>query len=450
MKSSRPRMPLLLLPLVVVGVPFVWSAAPNGSAVTVYTSDLAFVRENRTLELRSARDTVRLEDVPERIDFGSVRLSPQGAKVARLAYRYDVASGDGALERARGGRVSVALRDNRAIDGTLLAADGAWLVVREENGSLHTLSRASVDDVRIVDPGQSLALRPALEAVIEGSRGKVEAELAYLTGGMSWSAEHTLVRSGENKATWSAAVTIQNNSGRDYPNAKLKLVAGDPHRATPSPMPMVRGMAMEMSMAKSADLSEETFSEYHLYTLDRPATLRDRETQTLSMLAPRQVTVTPRYLYRGGDPRGVRAQLEVVNSKAAGLGEPLPGGRVRFYETDAAGDLQFTGEAALAHTPEGEKLTLEVGAAFDLAAERRETANRRIADREREYSIEVKVRNRKKADASIVIEEPLGGDSEITQKSHPFTQKDANTIQFTVPVKAGAEVVVTYTARVRF
>lgn len=449
MTASRSRKLLRWIPLFVAGVPIAYATAPQGSAVTIYTQDLAFVRESRSLELRSARDTVRLEDVPERLDFGSVRLSPQGAKVTRLAYRYDVASGDGALDRARGGRVSVALRDNRNVEGTLLAVDGAWLTVREQGGALHTLARSSVDDVRIMDAGASLALRPAIEAVLEGSRGKVEAELAYLTGGMSWSAEHTVVRTGESKASWAAGVTIQNTSGRDFPDAKVKLVAGSPHRASPPPMPMMRAMAMGTA-AEKADMSEQTFSEYHLYTLDRPATLRDRETQTLSMLTPRPVTVTPRYLYTGGDPRGVRAQMEIVNNNASGLGVPLPGGRVRFYEHDAAGDLQFTGESSIAHTPEGEKLTLEVGVAFDLAAERREVSNRRIADREREYSVEIKLRNRKKTAVTIVVEEPSGGDLEVTQHSHPFTRKDANTMQFTIPVKAGAEVVVTYTARVRY
>jgi hypothetical protein len=296
------------------------------------------------------------------------------------------------------------------------------------------------------------AMRPALEAVIDGGRrGRIDAELAYLTGGLSWSAEHTLVRGSDTRATWSAGVTIENTTGRDFVDARLKLVAGEPSRATPPPMPYPRAaMAMEMAAEKSADLSEQSFSEYHLYTLDRPALLRNRETQKLGMVEPRPVSVSARYLYRGGDPRGVRAQVELRNTKDAGLGVPLPGGRVRIYEPDPAGDLQFVGESAIQHTAEGEKITLEVGSAFDLAAERREVSQRRISDREREVTVEIELRNRKKTNVSIVVEESVGGDFEILQPSHPFTKKDANTIQFEVPVAAGKAVTVKYTARMRY
>ena len=87
----------------------------------------------------------------------------------------------------------------------------------------------------------------------------------------------------------------------------------------------------------SADLSEESFSEYHLYSLGRPATLRGSEQQSFTMIEPRAVKVTPRYVYRGGDARGVMSQMVIVNAKDAGLGVPLPAGRVRFYEPDADG-----------------------------------------------------------------------------------------------------------------
>jgi len=325
--------------------------------------------------------------------------------------------------------------------------------VRADDGSLSTLARGAVEAVRLATPAVRLSLRPTLEAVLEdGRRGSAPAELSYLTGGLSWSAEHTVVRRGEREAIWSATVTVENSTGRDYVDATLKLVAGEPKRDQARPLPMMRAMAMdaEMKMAGAPDLSEESFSEYHLYTLGRPATLRDRESQSLTMLEPRSVKVEPRYLYRGGDPRGVSAQLVVRNDATSGLGVPLPAGRVRFYEADPAGDLQFTGETSIGHTAEGEKLTLEVGLAFDLVGERRELYNKRISDREREYAVEIKLRDRKKTDVTIVVEENAGGDSEVIAKTHEFTRKDANTIQWKIPVPAGKEVVMSYTVRVRY
>jgi len=447
-----------LLPFLAAGLALAAAEAPAalaaGLRVTVYTRDLAFVRETRALELRSARDTVKLEDVPKRLDFSSVRLVPGGdVRLARLAWRYDVASGDAVIERALGRRVRVTSRGERVTEGTLVSADGSWLVVRAEDGALNTVARPAVETVRLANPPGDMALRPALEAVLEGQkRGRIEAELSYLAGGLSWGSEHVCVRRGEGAATWSTGVTVENQSGRDFVDATLKLVAGEPRRELPAPVPIAEGRVeyMKVAAAGAPALSEQAFAEYHLYSLDRPATLRDRETQRLTLLEPRAVKVEPRYLFRGGGAEGVRTQLVVRNDGASGLGVPLPGGRVRFYEADPGGDLQFTGETQIKHTAEGEKLTLEVGQAFDLVGERRELYHKRISDREREHAVEIKLRNRKKTEATIVVEENVGGDSEVIQKTHDFTRKDANTIEFRVPVAAGKESVLGYTVRVRY
>ena len=427
--------------------------AAAGPAVTVYTRDLGFVRETRAFEVAGTRDTVRLPEVGERTDFSSVRLVPAGgARVTRLAYRFDAASGDGLLDRARGNRVRVASRGDRVTEGVLVAADGTWLVVRADDGTVSTLSRATVEEVRLSKPQQDMLLRPTIEAVVEGGRkGRLEAELSYLTGGLSWSAEHTVVRTGETSATWSAAVTVENSSGREFKDATLKLVAGEPRRVLAMPPRPMLSMAMREAAPASekVDLGEESFADYHLYSLGRPATLRDRESQTLTMLEPRAIKVTPRYLYRGGAP-GVAVQLVLENTSASGLGVPLPGGRVRIYEPDPGQALQFTGETRIAHTAEGEKVTLEVGTAFDLAAERREVYNRRISDREREIQIEIKLRDRKKSDVTIVVEESVAGDHEVLKSSHPSTPKDATTLQFVLPVAAGKETLLSYTVRVRY
>ncbi|HKQ57666.1 MAG TPA: DUF4139 domain-containing protein [Candidatus Eisenbacteria bacterium] len=428
--------------------------AAAGPAVTIYSRDLGFVRETRALEMGEVRDTVRVPEVGDRIDFTSVRLVPAGgARVTRLAYRYDAATGDGLIERARGYRVRVASRDNRTTEGTLVAADGAWLVVRADDGTVYTVARTSVDEVRLANPPKDMLLRPTIEAVVEGGRkGRLDAELSYLTGGLSWSAEHTLVRTSETSAVWSAAVTIENSTGREFRDATLKLVAGEPRRdmsMPPRPMMMMQSRDGVGAAENKADMSEQSFADYHLYTIDRPATLRDKESQNLTMLEPHTVKVAPRYLYRGGS-NGVAVQLILQNTSAAGLGVPLAGGRVRIYEPDADQAVQFTGETRIAHTAEGEKVTLEVGTAFDLAVERREVSNKRITDREREMQVEIKLRNRKKSDVTIVVEEPVAADHDVLKSSHPATSKDANTLQFTLPIPAGKEVVLSYTVRVRY
>jgi hypothetical protein len=432
------------------------AAAVAGPSLTLYTSDLGLVKESRTLDYRGSRDTLRLEGVSDRLDATSLRFVPSSGKLARLAYRFDVATGDGLLEKAIGSRVRVVSKTGeRVTEGTLLSADGSWLVVRGDDGALSSLYREAMQEVRLAKPDASLSLKPAIEAVVEGARkGGGSAELQYLTGGLSWSAEHTLVRTGETSAQWSAVVRVENTTGRDYRDASVKLIAGEVSRAG-APLPMdaapraLKTSALAMSAPGFAP-SEQAFSDFHLYTLPGVATLRDRESQTLVLLEPKTVAVKPLYVYRGGNPSGVQWKLEMVNSAKDGMGAPIPAGRVRCYAPDADKDLQLTGETTVKHTAVDEKVTLEMGYAFDLAAERKQVSERRVSDREREYSVEIKLRNRKSVDATIQVEEPVNGDIDVTKSSLPVTRDEAGLLKWTVPVAAGKEVVLTYTGRQRW
>ncbi|HTR96455.1 MAG TPA: DUF4139 domain-containing protein [Candidatus Acidoferrales bacterium] len=447
------RNPVTLGPLLGLALAFTPAApASAGPAVTVYTRNLGFVREQRTLPTRGGVDTVRIENVSRQLDFSSVRLVPAIGRVQRLAFRSDVASADGLIDHAIGHRVRVVGHEGHVTEGTLLSADGGWVVLREDDGSVTTLQRSAADAIQIPHPEGSFALRPAIEAVIDGSRSDASAELSYLTGGLSWNAEHVLVRTGETSAIWSATVQVTNSTGRDFVDADLKLVSGDPSRtAEPMPRALMYAKAVQSieTTAGPSDMTESAFSEYHLYTLQHPATLRDRETQSLVLIDPRPVAVTPRYLYRGGDARGVSSNLEIVNSEKAGPGVPLPAGRVRVFEKDDSGSLQFAGEDHIAHVPVGEKLAVDVGYAFDLAAERRVVADQRSSNREREYTVEIRLRNRKPGAVTIRVEETVSGDAQVTKESQPSTRKDATTLDWDVTVPAGQETVLTYTAHQR-
>ncbi len=448
-RPNRPEL-LVLAATIALAAP----ALAAGPAVTIYSRDLGFVRESRVLTPAASRDTVRLEDVSNRLDFASVRLAPASGRVTRLAYRWDTASGDQLLERSLGDRLRIVSRGDRVAEGVLLAADGAWVVLRADDGAVLSVARGAIEEVRLARPVQALSLRPAIEAVLEGVRpGRLEAELSYLTGGLSWTAEHTFVRTGETSGRWSTSVQIENTTGRGFANAAVKLVAGEPSRTGAVGQPKVEMMMMraaEGMTAGAADMTEASFADYHLYTLTAPATLRDRETQSLTMLEPRDVTVRPLYVYRFGDSRGVLSQLELVNRLKGGPGAPLPAGRVRSFAADADGALQFTGESRIAHTPVDETFKVDLGYAFDLAAERKDTGARRISDREREYSVRIEIRNRKRDAARVAVEEQAGGEWELVKSSHPGRREDGQKVVFDLDVPAGRTVTLTYTARQRW
>ena len=445
----------LRVPALALCTALIPATALAGPSLTLYTSDLGLVKESRSLDYRGTRDTLRLEGVSNRLDASSLRFVPSSGKLSRLAYRFDVATGDGLLEHAIGSRVRVVSKNERVNEGTLLSADGAWLVVRGDDGALSTLYREAMQEIRLAKPDAGLSLKPAIEAVVEGAkRGGGTAELQYLTGGLSWGAEHTLVRTGETSAQWSAVVRVENTTGRDYRDANVKLIAGEVSRAgAPRPVEeMTRTMKAQAFMAVDAGgaPSEQAFSDFHLYTLPGLVTLRDRESQTLVLLEPKNVAVKPLYVYRGGNASGVQWKLEMVNSAKDGTGAPLPAGRMRCYAPDGDKDIQLTGETMVRHTAVDEKVTLEMGYAFDLVAERKQVSERRVSDREREYSVEIKLRNRKSVDATIQVEEPANGETDVIKSSLPVKRDEANLLKWAVPVAAGKEVVLTYTARQRW
>jgi hypothetical protein len=213
--------------------------------------------------------------------------------------------------------------------------------------------------------------------------------------------------------------------------------------------------------AQPGAMREEAFFEYHLYTLPRPTTLKQNQTKQLQLLDAPAFGLGKEYVLRGGggyfrgpwrrsDPREkVQVFLTFKNAQAAGLGLPLPKGIVRVYKRDRAGSPQFIGEDRIEHTPKDEEIRLELGNAFDLSAERRQTDFSRIADNLFESAYEIKLRNHKDVPVTVRVIEPVGGDWTMLQNSLPFKKTAAFEVEFQVPVAPDQEAVLSYRVRVR-
>jgi hypothetical protein len=288
------------------------------------------------------------------------------------------------------------------------------------------------------------------------NEGKTARDLsiAYLTGGLAWHAEYVAAvdakDTGMNLSGW---VSVENRSGATYPNAHLKVVAGDVHRAAfEPPAIMDRMMTLEVSAAKAGGFEERAFFEYHIYDLGRTTTLADREVKQIRLIADRTVPVDKVYVYeptRGNDR--VQVKLDFKNTKENGLGIPLPAGVFRVYREDADGALEFAGEDRLDHTAKDEKVSAALGNAFDLVGERNEMEAKRLADRVFERRIEIKLRNRKEADSvTIKVREHPGGDWTVLSSSHAWKKVKADDLEFEIPVKAGEEVVLDYRVRTEY
>jgi hypothetical protein len=318
-------------------------------------------------------------------------------------------------------------------------------------------------------------LKPTLTWQLNADRGgALDAELSYVTGGMSWQAAYNLV-SPEKGDTLDLVgwVTIDNQTGKSFQHAKIKLMAGDVSKIQNGNSPMAS--ASRSTWAPSggqAAVTEKVFDEYHLYTLERATTLLDRETKQVEFVRADGIHSQAIYVYdgakidnlyngwnyeaiRGNRDYGIESNpkiwvmREFTNSEANHLGLPLPKGRLRFYRRDADGQMEFTGENTIDHTPRDEMIRVTTGNAFDLVGERTRT-NHKLDNRAQtlDESFAIKLRNHKKEAVEIRVVEHLYRSPtwEITEKSSPFTKTDAQTIEFRVEVKPDAEETVTYTA----
>lgn len=430
-----------------------WTAAVAAQdvSVTVYNQDLGLIRETRQVKIQKGPFTLEITDVAARIDPTSVHLKLEGATISEQDFEYDLVSRDRLLERYLDQQIEVFTDKGDLFTGTLVSASGSQLILQSKEGQVQVIAPDAVRDVRFGELPGGLRTRPTLVWSLFGEKsGKQEAELSYLTNGMTWHAEYVAVTAEKSdKLDLSSWVSVENRSGATYENARLKLMAGDV-RILPKGVPTDgRGVTWE-AMAQKAPPSfeEKPFFEYHLYTLSRPATLKDRQTKQISLFDPTSVAAKREYVYdTRKDPEKVQVNLVFKNEKEAGLGLPLPAGKVRVYQKDDDGSLEFVGEDQIEHTPKDEEVRLVVGSAFDLAAEHTMTETKRLADRIREESYQINLRNHKKESVQITVVEHIWGDWEILESSHAYEKKDAYTVEFKIPVEADKETVITYRVR---
>jgi hypothetical protein len=437
-------------------------------SVTVYNQNLALVRETRTLKLdRTGVGTLRFMDVPSQINPRTVHVQPLsggGPSVLEQNYEYDLISPEKLMEKYVGRDVEIVEQaldlTNRTVKATLISTNGGPVYRIGDRIVIGQTGKVTLPDL----PAELVA-RPTLVWTLNAEKaGATPAEVSYLTDGMNWSADYVaVVDADDKKAGLSGWVTIDNHSGASFKDATLKLVAGDVRRL--QPQQVMEGAFLQRSMAKAAgapQFQEESFFEYHLYTLDRPTTVKDNQTKQLSLFTAPSVPVTKKLLltgdynlYRnslgtGAQPQKVAVVLEIVNAQAGGLGMPLPKGPVRVYKKDKSGAEQFVGEDAIDHTPKDETIRLHVGDAFDVVAERSQTDFKAVSPRQNESAWSLSVRNRKDEDIVVTVREPMGGDWTLLSSSLPGKKVDQQTLEFEVPVPKGKEVKLTYRVALRW
>lgn len=429
------------------------TAMADDVALTVYNQNLALVKEGRTLDFQKGINRMNLTDVAASIDPTSVHFKVRGSDKIELLeqnYQYDLVSSEKILQKYLGNTVDIVMKNGDALSGKFLSLSSGYMVLHLADGAVRLVNSQEMLTVSAPKLPEGLIVTPTLEWLIASNvSGKRDAEISYLTNDISWHAEYIAQLDKDDKnLRLSGWVSLDNRSGKTYKDAKLKLVAGDINRVTPPRLAkgaMYESMAVDMA---GRGFEEKSFFEYHLYTLGRATTVANNETKQVSLFEPASTQVKKHYRYEASPGvTDVNVVVTFVNSESGGLGMPLPAGKVRMTKLDSDGSEEFVGEDMIDHTPRNEEVELRVGNAFDIVGEMAVIDSRRISDRIREETVEVKLRNRKQEDVTISVRYRLYGDWQVLESNFEYVKKTAQQLEFTVPAKSDQEAVLKYRIR---
>jgi hypothetical protein len=441
-------------------------------AVTVYNSNIALVRDVRQIHLPSGTFPLHFENVaasinPATVHFRSL-VDPAKLNVIEQNYEYDLLDPQKLLQKYVGKEVTLVRAEKDAgstrwveTKAVLLANNGGpvWKIGNE------IVTGMAVDSYRFPDLPENLYSRPTLVWMLENRGAEAQrVEASYLTSNMNWSADYVLTVGRDEKAgDLDGWVTLVNNSGVTYSNAKLQLVAGQLNRVEPDMAKSMVRDAMRAAAPPPPPFGQEAFSEYHLYTLGRRTSIQNNESKQISLLSGSGVPVEKYLLVEGQQywfrspqgignpiPQPVKVLYRFKNDEKSGLGMPLPAGTVRVYQADSKGGIQFVGEDHIEHTPKDETLRIHVGDAFDVVCERKQMDYKKISSNTAELEYQITLRNHKESAVTVEVREPIGGDWEVLNSNFKWTKLDSTTLGFSIPVEKDGTATLDYRVRVKW
>lgn len=442
--------------------------------ITVYNSNVGVVRETRQVNLGTGQTALNFADVAAQIHPETVHLAsltqPSALSILEQNYQYDLLNPAKLLDKYVGRELTLVLStyENNTTrytptKATLLANNGGavWRI----NGQI-VINPSNIAEMRFPELPENLVASPTLIWEVENTlTGPQTLEASYLTGGMNWRSDYVLVlNTDDTSGDLQGWVTLTNQSGVSYANARLQLVAGDLNRVNEGrDMDMLRTADRARTPKDESQFTEQSFFEYHLYTMARPTDIREQETKQLSLLETKNFSLIKEYVVNGqegyyrteytpGAPikDKVAVFIQFRNAQTNQLGLPLPAGVIRLYKKDAQGGQQFIGEDRIGHTPKDEDVRLKVGDAFDVISTRKQLDYKVISSSTYEYTYEIRLRNHKENPITVTVNEPFGGEWKIISSTYKPEKTASDAARFMVPVPKDGESVLTYKVRVKY
>jgi hypothetical protein len=442
-------------------------------AITVYNSDIALVRDVRNLTLTRGAGNLRFMDIAATVNPATVHFrsltEPSQVSVLEQNYEYDLLEPDKLLRKYVGREVT--LMRNRTEGGTTRQEEVKALLLSYNTQPVWKIGKEIVtgigaDHIRFPELPETLYSRPTLIWTVQNDgAAKHRVEASYLASRLAWNADYVLTVARDDKAAdLNGWVTLVNNSGTAFRNAKLQLVAGDLNRVRQQLGKMVADRQERRNAPAAAEaMTQEAFSDYHLYTMQRKTSINNAQTKQVSLLEGTDVPTTKRYVVEGqnyyyhnhqhpGSPIKdlVQVYYQFKNEAKSGLGIPMPAGVLRVYQQDSKGGTQFVGEDRITHTPKDETLNIKIGNAFDVVCERKQIDFQKITSNVYEFEYEITLRNHKATSVSVEVNEPIGGTWRMLRSSHEWAKTSAWAAQFNVPVASDGTAVLKYRVRVTY
>jgi hypothetical protein len=440
--------------------------------VTVYNSNIALVRDVRNLMLPSGAFRLKFMDIAATVNPATVHFrsltDPDKLSVIEQNYEYDLLEPAKLLHKYVGKEVTLVRTYQES--GTTKHEEIKAILLSDNNGPVWKIGNDIVtgmfaESYRFPEVPANLYDRPTLLMSLENSGPrKQQIEASYLANNLSWNADYVLTVARDDKnADLDGWVTVVNNSGTAFRNARLQLVAGEVNRVqTPAVAESFQRNAVA-AKAAAPQFQQEAFSEYHLYTLGRKTSVEDKETKQISLLEGSGIPVEKLfvvngqgYYYRNQQAPGaplkdpVMVYYKFKNEEKNGLGIPLPAGNVRVYQKDSKGGILFSGEDRIDHTPKDEEVSIHIGNAFDVVAEHKQTDYKHVDTHTWEFEYEVTLRNHKDTPIVVQVNEPIGGDWEMLSSNYKYTKTAAFAAQFSVPVAKDGTSVLKYRVRAKW
>ncbi len=434
--------------------------------ITIYNGNFAAISETRALSISAGLNRIEFADVSARIQPETALLEGGDFEFIEQNFDYDLLSPQKLIEKAVGKTILVE-RTNPATgrtsieEATVLSTNGG--VVLQFEDTIEIFGQGGLPErFSFKEIPENLRAKPTLSTTINASSNyDGDVRLSYLTGGFVWKADYVgSLSADETRMDIQAWVTLTNNSGTNFSNVRLQVLAGEVNRvqfkSAQEEFVVVTG-----SRIARGNIEPESISDFHLYKIPFKTDLKNNQTKQVALFAAKGVPVEKFYVF---DARGVTRNFEPVlvyyefdNSDENNLGNPIPMGVFRIYAKDQAGEAQFLGENYIPNTPEDQRVILQTGKAFDVTIMEKQTSysRRDISPKQgtRQYETttgkEITFKNAKDKAVTVRFFEHLYGNWKIISESQDHLDEDADTIYWEIEVPAKGEATLTYTKRTR-